>query len=129
MAEQDESIDERPPLWTGHVYLYSRDPQRAGNFFEKLGLRPVAIMEPFAVMEMRGGCHIVVRLDPEAVGRPADFDLMVDDLDASHEAWAAMGVTVSDISRDERAAGRIFTVTDPDGNTLVVRANHVVGAV
>ena len=129
MADKDENVDDRPPLWTGHVYLYSRDPQQAGNFFEKLGLRPVAIMEPFAVMEMRGGCHIVVRNDPQAEGRPADFDLMVDDLDATHENWSAMGVSVSEIRRNERAAGRVFTLTDPDGNTIVVRDTHVVGAV
>ncbi len=121
--------DQRPPLWTGHLVLHSRDPHRSGAFYEKLGLRPVAIMDPFAVMELRGGTHLVVRLDAEAVGMPADFDLMVEDLDATRDAWGAMGVTVSEITKDERDIHRLFTVTDPDGNTIVVNDSHVVGAV
>ena len=32
--------DERPPIWTGHLVLYSTDPKRSGAFYEKLGLRP-----------------------------------------------------------------------------------------
>lgn len=124
-----DTQDERPPVWTGHLVLYGRDPERSGGFYEKLGFRPVAVMDAFAVMELRGGTHMVVRRDEGATGRPADFDLMVEDLDATREAWQAMGVTVSDVTRDELGIHRVFTVTDPDGNTIVVNDSHVVGPV
>lgn len=120
---------ERPPLWTGHLVLYSRDPKRAGAFYGQLGLRKVAVLEDFAVLELRGGTHLVVRRDPEARGGPAPFDLMVEDLDAIHRAWGEAGLAVSEVTKDERAIHRIFTVTDPDGNTVVVNDSHVVGPV
>jgi catechol 2,3-dioxygenase-like lactoylglutathione lyase family enzyme len=121
--------DPRPPIWTGHLVLYGRDPHRSGAFYEKLGFRPVAVMDPFAVMELRGGTHLVIRLDPEAEGKPAPFDLMVEDLDATRDSWQSMGITVSEIDKDERAIHRLFTVTDPDGHTIVVNDSHVVGPV
>jgi catechol 2,3-dioxygenase-like lactoylglutathione lyase family enzyme len=125
----DNTLDERPPLWTGHLVLYGRDPNRSGQFYEKLGMRPIAIMDPFAVLEMRGGTHLVIRQDPEAKGGRAPFDLMVEDLDATREAWEAMGFSVSDVHKDERDIHRIFIVTDPDGNTIVVNDSHVEGVV
>jgi catechol 2,3-dioxygenase-like lactoylglutathione lyase family enzyme len=109
--------------------LYSEDPKDSGEFYEKLGFRPVAIMDEIAVMELRGGTHLVIRRQRDGEGRAADFDLMVEDLDATWQAWSADGVTVSEIEKDERAIHRIFTVTDPDGNTIVVNDSHVVGPV
>ena len=120
-------VADRPPVWTGHLVLSSPDPQQAGNFYEKLGFRPVAVMEGFAVMELRGGTHLVIRNDPEAGPGPAGFDLMVEDLDATRDAWAAMGVEVSPVTRDERGIHRTFTLHDPDGHTLTVNDSHVVG--
>ena len=125
----NDPTDKRPSLWVGHVVLYSSDPHRSGAFYEKLGFRPVAVLDPFAVMELRGGTHLVVRRDANAAGGPTQFDLMVDDLDGVRDAWQAMGIVVSDISKDERALHRLFTVTDPDGNSIVVNDSHVVGPV
>jgi catechol 2,3-dioxygenase-like lactoylglutathione lyase family enzyme len=124
-----DPTDERPPIWVGHVVLYGSDPPRSGAFYEKLGFRPIAVMDPFAVMELRGGTHLVVRRDANAVGVSAGFDLMVDDLDGTRDAWQAMGITVSEITKDERALHRLFSITDPDGNTVVVNDTHVVGPV
>jgi catechol 2,3-dioxygenase-like lactoylglutathione lyase family enzyme len=128
--ERDPSEnEERPPLWTGHLILYGTDPHRSGSFYEKLGMRPIAVMDAFAVMELRGGTHIVVRKDPNAEGAAAPFDLMVEDLDATREAWESMGVEVSAVGKDELGNHRVFTVTDPDGNTIIVNDSHVVGVV
>jgi predicted enzyme related to lactoylglutathione lyase len=125
----NKQIDERPPLWTGHLVLYGRDPHRSGEFYEKIGMRPIAVMDPFAVMEMRGGTHLVIRQDPNAQGAEAPFDLMVEDLDATRESWESMGFSVSEIDKDDRGIHRMFIVTDPDGNTIVVNDSHVEGIV
>jgi catechol 2,3-dioxygenase-like lactoylglutathione lyase family enzyme len=129
VAGQAAGSDERPPVWTGHLVLTSRDPERAANFYEKLGFRTVAVMEGLGVMELRGGTHLVIRGDPAADAGPAGFDLMVEDLDATREAWSAMGVEVTAIGKDERGIHRSFTVTDADGHTLTVNDSHVVGPV
>jgi catechol 2,3-dioxygenase-like lactoylglutathione lyase family enzyme len=109
--------------------LYGRDPAESAAFYQKLGFRPVAVMEAFAVLELRGGTHLVVRRDPGAAGGPASFDLMVEDLDATRDRWQEMGVTVSEIGKDDLAIHRIFTVADPDGTVLVVNDSHVIGPV
>ena len=124
-----ELSQERPDLWTGHVVLYSRDPVGCGLFYERLGMRAIASTEAFAVLELRGGTHLVIRHDPGAQGGPAPFDLMVEDLDETWEKWRAGGITVSGVGQDERGIHRVFTVTDPDQNTLVVNDSHVVGVV
>lgn len=125
----DERADQRPPVWTGHLVLTGRDTKVAAEFYEAIGMRRIAVMAPFAVMELRGGTHMVVRLDPEAKGGDAPFDLMVEDLDATYAAWQAKGFTLSEIGKDERQIHRCFTVTDPDGNRIVVNDSHVEGVV
>jgi hypothetical protein len=91
-------------------------------------MRPVQIDEHFAVLEMRGGTHLGIRLDPEhAAPGPAGWDLMVDDLDATHRHWLALGFPVSAIT--DGPPHRAFEVTDPDGHTVVVRDTHVIGPV
>jgi len=122
-----ERPDARPPIWVGHIRLTCGDVERSSNFYEKLGFRPVAVMTGIAVMELRGGTHIVLAADPDAGAQPAAFDLMVEDLDAAREDWSSMGVTVSDIEKGP--IHRAFIVRDPDGNSITVNDSHVVGVV
>ena len=122
-----EMPDERPSIWTGHVVVNARDPARAAGFYESLGMRPVVTMDDFAVLELRGGTHLVVRKDTNAPPGPVDFDLMVEDIAATHAAWGAAGLSVSAIERG--SIHESFTVTDPDGNSILVNSTHVVGPV
>ena len=129
-AAERQPEDERPPFGRGTVHLTSRDPKRAGRFYAQLGFRTVGLMDSLAILEMRGGTHLEIRLDAEAAGGPADWDLMVEDLDATRDEWLALGsVPVTEIGKDEREIHRVFTVTDPDGNTVIVHDSHVVGIV
>lgn len=128
-AAEKQPEDERPPFGRGTVHLTSRDPKGTGRFYAQLGLRTVGLMDSLAILEMRGGTHLEIRLDPEASGGPADWDLMVEDLDATHDAWVAQDIPVSEIGKDEREIHRVFTVTDPDGNTVIVHDSHVIGIV
>jgi hypothetical protein len=90
-------------------------------------MREVAIMDEVAIFELRGGTHLVVRKDPDPKPGPADWDLMVEDIAATHADWSAKGLTVSEITKGNIHDG--FTVTDPDGNTIEVSNSHVVGPV
>jgi catechol 2,3-dioxygenase-like lactoylglutathione lyase family enzyme len=119
--------DERPPVWVGHIVLPVTDLPRATKFWAALGMREVESNPHVSVMELRGGTHLVLVPDPDARGGDAPFDLMVEDLDATHAQWSRDGLGVSTIER-----GRIhnaFTVTDPDGYTVTVNSSHVVGPV
>jgi hypothetical protein len=115
-------------VWIGHVVLQSRDALMAARFFEQIGMRAVQVEADLSVLEMRGGTHIAIRHDPEYVtSGPVGWDLMVDDLDASHARWETDGLAVTSIV--DGPPHRWFQVTDPDGHVLVVRDSHVVGPV
>ena len=119
-------MDERPPVWIGHAVLTVSDLGRAVQWWTGIGMRPIVRNEQVAVLELRGGTHLVLTPGNPNTG-DAPFDLMVDDLDATHEAWCDLGVDVSEIAR-----GRIhnaFTATDPDGYVVTVNSSHVVGSV
>jgi len=121
-----DNTDERPPVAVGHVRLPCGDVAAAARWLETVGLRPIVQMEELAVLELRGGTHVVVRKnEPPAAGTIAPFDLMVDDIDASHRDYAGKGLSPSPISR-----GRIhdsFTVAGPSGWLFTVNSSHASG--
>jgi hypothetical protein len=126
MAMSD-NIDERPPVAVGHVRLPSGDVAAAARWLEMVGLRPIVQMDNLAVLELRGGTHVVVRKTepPPAPGTAAPFDLMVDDIDATHRDYTEKGLSPMPISR-----GRIhdsFMVTGPSGWLFTVNSSHASG--
>jgi len=79
-----------------------------------------------AVLELRGGTHLVL-VPGTPKGGETPFDLMVEDLDATHQDWSARGIEVGPITR-----GRIhnaFEATDPDGYRVTINSSHVLGPV
>ena len=122
-----ETLDQRPPVAVGHVRLPASDVAAAARWLETVGLRPIFASAELAVLELRGGTHVVVRQagqTPQA-GTAAPFDLMVDDIDAACRDYAAKGLAPSEISR-----GRIhdsFHLTGPDGHDFTVTSSHAGG--
>ena len=119
----DTKQDARPPVWVGHVSMRTRALAESEAFMRDLGMRPVFRGEGVAIMELRGGTHLVLSADADAAPSDAPFDLMVDDVEAAHAGLAARGFAPSDISR-----GRIhdsFTVADPGGARITVNSSHV----
>lgn len=121
-----DNIDERPPVAVGHVRLPCSDVAAAARWLENVGLRPIVTMDDLAVLELRGGTHVVVRkTEPLAPGTAAPFDLMVDDVDVAHRDYAEKGLSPSEISR-----GRIhdsFTVAGPGGWLFTINSSHASG--
>ncbi|MEH2411495.1 VOC family protein [Nostoc sp.] len=119
--------DTRPPVAIGHVRLYVSNISEASDFFVKIGLRLIAQSEQLAVLELRGGTHLVLRTSLEAIapGINAPFDLMVDDIFATRDTFKKWELTVSEIE-----PGRIhssFTLTGPDGYLLTLTSSHTGG--
>jgi hypothetical protein len=119
--------DQRPPVAVGHVRLNVVDVGAAARWLETAGLRPIVTMEELAVLELRGGTHVVVRHaeEPPKPGTGAPFDLMVDDVDAAHRDYAGKGLSPSPIRR-----GRIhdsFELPGPDGWIFTVNSSHASG--
>ena len=120
------NADERPPVWIGHAVLTVSDLGRSTQWWTGIGMREVERNEHVVVLELRGGTHLVLVPGAPATG-DAPFDLMVEDLDATHADWAARGLDPSAIERGRIHAG--FTIRDPDGYRVTVNSSHVVGDV
>ena len=122
-----DTIDQRPPVAVGHVRLDVVDVGAAGRWLEAVGLRPIVTRDELAVLELRGGTHVVVRQAdrPPEPGAGAPFDLMVDDIDATHRNLAERGLSPLPIRQ-----GRIhdsFEIAGPDGWTFTVNSSHASG--
>lgn len=119
--------DARPPVAIGHVEHHVADVAKAVEWYEALGVRRIFKRGDFAVMEVRGGTHIILAKAKEKIeaGTPAPFDLIVDDVEATREECASKGMAPGKMHR-----GRIhdwFELTDPSGFRLTILSSHAGG--
>ena len=118
--------DLRPPLWVGHVVLETDRLEETAQFMRKLGMRPIVERREVAVLELRGGTHLVLIPKPEVSAGNAPFDLMVDDLQETHKTFIDLGLTPTPIERmSPEHEG--FTVREPAGHVITFYSNHVSG--
>ena len=118
--------DLRPPVWIGHVLLATDRLPESAAFMRKLGLRPIVERPEVAVLELRGGTHLVLIAKPEIKAGDAPFDLMVEDLRATHESFVALGLEPTPIERMSREH-EYFKVREPAGHVISIVSNHVSG--
>lgn len=119
----------RPSVAVGHITLRVTDVARTAEFYSSLGLRPVVDRGDFAILELRGGTHLLLFA---AKGGPKrrmvrNFDFMVDDADRFHEDLVARGVVASPVRDDSLSGHRMFELTDPDGHVITVLSDHTEG--
>lgn len=121
--------DPRPGVAIGHIGPHpATDLDASVAFFERIGTRTVAVMPAMAILELRGGTHLIVRaVDTVAAGTAAAFDLMVDDIDVSHEELTAAGLDPTPIERGGIHSS--FVVVDPSGVSITVTSSHAMGPV
>lgn len=124
----NHAADPRPEVSIGHVGLAASSFQSSLKFFQMIGMRLVASMPNFAILELRGGTHLVLRAATKNKVQPARFDLMVDDLNAMRERLLSGGYDPSPISSGG-GIHRSFDVTDPSGILLEFTSSHVSGPV
>ena len=123
------SSDPRPDVAVGHIRLDVNDVSSEYGFFVNHGMREILKRDNFAILELRGGTHLILQKSKEQVdtGIRTPFDLMVDDIDAAHSKYVEDGLKTSTIER-----GNIhdsFTVTSPTGYVIPVNSSHVAGPV
>lgn len=121
------SSDERPAVWVGHVALPVVDVAASRDCLVKLGCRLVEQGDGIAILELRGGTHLLLLRSDEPVppGAPAPFDLMVDDVDAARKRCAELGLEPSEVQ--SVPYHRCFTLTEPSGHEITINSTHVSG--
>jgi hypothetical protein len=116
--------DGRPPVAIGHVFLEVSDVAGAARFFVGRGMRPLDEGADYAVLELRGGTHLLLTRARRRI-RPhteAPFDLMVDDIDAAREDCRRVGLMPSRLRRSP--FHRSFTLAGPDGYVFTITSSH-----
>ena len=121
--------DQRPTFAIGHVRLAVTDVPAAYGFCVRHGMRGILERDTFAIVELRGGTHLILDVAEAAIpeGRRAPFDLMVDDIDEAHRRFVEDGVEATAIER-----GNIhdsFSVKGPSGYSIPINSSHVAGIV
>jgi hypothetical protein len=122
-SSKNNTADPRPPVWVGHVAMYSGRVAESSQFMQQIGMRLVADDDEFAVLEMRGGTHLLLTADAESKLLNGSFDLMVEDLDATHRHFTGLGLEPGEIER-----GRIhdcFELHEPGGTAITFNSSHV----
>lgn len=124
------SLDNRPTVAIGHVQLLVSDVSRATDFFIKLGLRYIHQSEDIAMLELRGGTHLILKQAKRYImtaGTKAPFDLMVDNIVATRNACISNGLFPSPIENDQVHSW--FIINGPDGYLITIISSHTSGRV
>ena len=118
-----KSEDKRPPVWVGHVALHTDRVAESNQFMQLIGMRLIADGDEFAVLEMRGGTHLVLTSDADSTLVKGSFDLMVDDLDATHTKFIELGLEPGEIERGQ--IHDCFDLREPGGTMITFNSSHV----
>lgn len=106
----------------GHLRLDVRDVGAAKQFLESIGLIVFREHDHGTIMELKDGTHLALHASDADIpdGTPAQFDVVVDDLDAAWSDYDSKGLSPSEISRGE--AHDSFTVPGPAPYTVTVNS-------
>jgi hypothetical protein len=121
-------VDQRPPMWIGHAHMAVNDVAATKRFLLKLGMRDVFPEgQELAILEIRAGTHIIVEASKEPVesGTAAEFDLMVEDIEAMHDELSGKGLSPSELSPG--SIHTTFTISEPGGVVLRYFSSHNSG--
>jgi catechol 2,3-dioxygenase-like lactoylglutathione lyase family enzyme len=133
-----------PAATLGHFVMKVNDIDTTHQFYAKLGLRPAGIYPDLAIIELRGGTHILIfskheelpfSINSSQIGQRGSFfderfDLMIDsrlrsDLDSYRTTLIENGLSVGEISQDQFFGHYYFELVDPDGNGVTLYTSHV----
>ena len=118
--------DLRPAVWVGHVVLETDRLAESAAFMRKIGMRPIVERPEVAVLELRGGTHLVLIAKPTINASEAPFDLMVEDLRETHRLFIELGLQPTPIEKLSREHDH-FKLREPAGHVISFLSNHVSG--
>jgi hypothetical protein len=119
--------DQRPAVGVAHVVLHTDRMEDSAQFMRTIGMRPIFDGPEVSVYEMRGGTHLILMLRDKIVAGDASFDLMVDDLLATHQRLTSLGLAPSPIEARPTIDHEVFTVREPAGHVITFFSSHASG--
>jgi hypothetical protein len=119
--------DERPRVAVAHVVLETDRMQASAEFMRTIGMRPVFEGPEVSIFELRGGTHLILMRKDQVAPGEAGFDLMVDDLSATHRDFTALGLEPSAIEARAPIDHHVFSLREPAGHRITIFSSHVSG--
>ncbi|MBL8378645.1 MAG: hypothetical protein JNM79_12300 [Burkholderiales bacterium] len=116
--------DQRPAVSVAHVVLPTDRMAESARFARIIGMRPIFDGPQVSVFEMRGGTHLILMLKDRIVAGDAPFDLMVDDLRATHRRFSSLGLSPTAIEARTQIDHEVFTVREPAGHVITFFSSH-----
>src|SRR3984957_13407699 len=132
-----------PAAAFGHFIMKVNDIDTSYQFYTKLGLRPFGKFPDLAVIELRGGTHILLfskhdevpfLLSSSHLGQRGAFfneqlDLVIDgksrsDLEVYRTTLLEKGMSVDAIAQEQFFGHYYFQLADPDGNGITIYTSH-----
>jgi catechol 2,3-dioxygenase-like lactoylglutathione lyase family enzyme len=127
-----------PPLAVGHLSLTVADLEASYRFYSDLGLRSFGKGDDMAILELRGGTHLLLFQRGGPVGQDegpfagvgtSNIDLMLgsrsrDELQALHGHLVERGHAPEPIPDRQFFGHHLFRAKDPDGNAVTISTSH-----
>ena len=143
LSEIKTAVDSE--LAVAHLVLKVADLKSSCQFYANLGIPPFAIEEKVAIIELRGGTHLLLlevdQLAAEGVAQSLtgqfhkrfseQFDLMikgkgVDELKKYRSEIISRGIAAGEIPDETFFGHHLFCIKDPDGNGVTIYTSHSI---
>ena len=143
MSEMKTVVD--PELAVAHLVFKVADLKSSCQFYSNLGLPPFAIEEKVAIIELRGGTHLLLLSDDQVAGEDVaksvtgqfhkrfseQFDLMIkgkglNELKKYRLELIGRGIAAGEIPDETFFGHHLFCIKDPDGNGITIYTSHAV---
>jgi catechol-2,3-dioxygenase len=132
-------------LAVAHLVFKVADLKSSCQFYSNLGIPPFAIDEQVAIIELRGGTHLLLlEVDQMAAEDVAEsltgqfherfseqLDLMIkgkglNELKKYRLELISRGIAAGEIPDETLFGHHLFCVKDPDGNGITIYTNHAI---
>ncbi len=126
-----------------HLVFKVADLKSSCQFYSNLGLPPFATDEKVAIIELRGGTHLLLLSVDEPAGEDIaesltgqfhkrfseQFDLMIegkglDELKKYRSELISRGIAAGEIPEETFFGHYLFCIKDPDGNGITIYTSH-----
>ena len=143
LSEMKSVVDSE--LAVAHLVFKVADLESSCEFYSNLGIPPFAVEERVAIIELRGGTHLLLlevdQLAGEGIAESLtgqfherfaeQFDLMIkgkglNELKKYRSELINRGIVAGEIPDETFFGHHLFCVKDPDGNGITIYTSHAV---
>jgi len=130
-------------LAVAHLVMKVTDIKKSCKFYSNIGIPPNVLDKKFAIIELRGGTHLLLFEGDQMVGDDVaesltgqfherfseKFDLMINgkslkDLKKYRMELIKRGIAAGDIPKKTFYGHHLFCLKDPDGNGITIYTSH-----